>query len=444
MKILFMHPNMPGQYKHLARKFAEDPDNQVVFLTKPGKPDIPNVTKLEYDVKREVAPEVHRYLITFERAIYASQEVWRVCKKMKEEGFIPDVICGHLGWGDGLFLKDIFRDVPIIAFMEFFYDAYSADVEFLKKVEIPGEENYEGFSDDDNARLRIKNALHLFNLTYCDHGLCPTNFQLERHPKEFHSKISVIHDGIDTEKVFPRVAKSLSLPNNVTLVPGKDEIVTYIARNFEPYRGFPQFMRAAEIIQKRRPNCHIIIVGQDGVSYGREPKGGKTFRQMMMEEVNLDMSRFHNLGYLPYDNMVKILQASSAHIYLTVPFVLSWSMMESMAAGCLLLASDTEPVREVITDGVNGLLVDFFSPEHVADTVDRVFADPQRMQPIRDAARKTIEDHYALKDLLPLHMDLIRDVAARKNPSPTAEKIKQLNERILSELDNRVRKAEKV
>jgi len=418
MKILFMHPNMPGQYKHLARIMAQDPDNEVVFLTKPKKGNIPNVKKVEYKVTRDVSPESHRYLIPVERGVLASQEVWRVCKKMKDNGFIPDVICGHLGWGDGFFLKDIFPDSPVLAFMEFFYDGQGSDSEFL---------NNSSMSADSKARVRTKNLIHLMNLTYADWGICPTHFQLQRHPEIFHSKISVLHDGVDTNAVTPVPDKILTLPNGVKLT-ANDEVITYISRNFEPYRGFPQFMRSAEIILKNRPNAHIIMVGQDGVSYGAGREDGKTWREAMMEEVSIPQDRFHFLGYLPHDQMVKVLQISQAHIYLTVPFVLSWSMMEAMSAGCLVIGSDTPPVREAIKDGYNGLLVDFFSHEALAARIDEVFQHPDRMKDLRIAARKTILDRYSLDKVLPMHLDLIHDVAKGSTPPKTASKIDKFDQ----------------
>ncbi len=418
MRVLFMHPNMPGQYKHLARILAEDTDNEVVFLTKP-KPgiEIPNVKKVEYTVSREPEEDTHRYLITFERAIFASQEIWRVCKKLKEKGFVPDVIVGHLGWGDGLYLKEIYPDTPVLALMEFFYGG-KGDVGFLK--------DEEPLTSDDICRIKTRNGHHLFNLTYCDWAISPTFFQRDRHPEIFWPKISVLHDGVDTSDVTPSSGKGLTLPNGVNLQK-HDEVVTYISRNFEPYRGFPQFMRAAQEIQKRRPNCHIIMVGQDGISYGKAPPGNKTYRQMMMEECDLDMDRFHFLGYLPHDKMKLVMKISSAHIYLTVPFVLSWSMMEAMASECLMIVSDTEPVREVIRDRHNGLMVDFFEHTQIADRVDEVFAHPDRMLDLRKAARKTIVDRYSLDKVLDLHLDLIRDLAEGKCPPPAAQKIIDFN-----------------
>ncbi len=417
MKLLFVHPNMPGQYKHLAPAFAKDPANQVVFLTKPKpKVNLPNVTKVEFDTKRDVQPETHRYLIPFERAVFASQEAWRVCKKIKESGFTPDVIVGHLGFGDGLFLKDIYPDTPILTLLEFFYSARGADVDFLRE---------EAMTPDAEARIRMKNAQHLYNLIDSDWGICPTFFQLKQHPAIFHPKISVLHDGVDTDAAKPRAFNNLTIGNKVVLG-SKSEVVTYISRNFEPYRGFPTFMRAAEIILRERPNCHIVMLGADEVSYGQKPKGGKTWRQTMMAEVKLDPVRFHVMGHLPYDEMIKIMQISSAHIYLTVPFVLSWSMLEAMACGCLVVGSRTPPVMEVIEEGRNGLLADFFSPRDVADRVHEVLDHPDRMQKVREAARQTILDKYALKKLLPLHMCLITDLAEKKLPPPTMREIAQL------------------
>ncbi len=431
MRILFIHPNMPGQYKHLAAEFAKDSANEVVFITK-SRPhiNIPNVRKIEYQLSRDPAKETHRYIFGFERGVIQGQEVWRCCRDLKNEGFVPDVICGHFGWGDGLFVKDIFHSTPTLVLHEFYYDPYRGDSatydpEF-------GETFSDGDNADDAARIRMKNPLQLMNLADCDWGVTPTWFQLYQHPKEFHSKISVLHEGVDTLNLTPRHAQTLQLSDTVKLT-RDDEVVTYISRNFEPYRGFPQFMRAAEKLHKERPNCHIVMVGQDGVSYGKPPPGEKTFRQLMMERVSLDPNRLHFLGYLPHDQMVKVLQFSNAHLYLTVPFVLSWSMLEAMACGVKLVASDTGPVREVCTHEENAVLVNLFDVDAIAAGIARVLDDKKLAEKISQNARQTIENRYALKDLLPLHMQLIRDVAAgtmppacsnailQRNPAPTPE-----------------------
>lgn len=425
MKILFIHPNMPGQYKHLARIMAEDPNNKVVFITK-EKPDIsiPNVTKVEYKVTREVQPETHRYLINLERAIFQGQEVWRVCKQLKQRGFVPDIVIMHPGWGDGLFIKDIFHGVPVLSFLEFYYSAYGADVSYIKPDYIATAPVT--VSEDDNPRVRIKNACNLFNLEICDWGVSPTHWQNIQNPELFRSKISVLHDGIDTDAVTAPAGNEAVIVGNKRLT-AQDEVITYIARNFEPYRGFPTAMRAFKEIQKRRPNAHIVCVGADSVSYGANPPAGTTFRRMMLEETQPDMSRLHFLGYLKHTDMLNVLKISSAHIYLTVPFVLSWSMMESMASECVLIGSDTPPVREALEHERNGLLVDFYDHMAIADLIDKIFAHPKRMKHLGKAARQTIVEQYALKKLLPLHLKLIHDVASGKTPPPAAAEIAAFN-----------------
>lgn len=416
MKILFLHPNFPGQYKHLARYMASDPENQVVFLSKSKKAEIPGVKRVDYKISREVEPQVHRYIIGLQRGILAGQEVWRACKEMKKQGFVPDVIAAHSGWGDGIYLKDIYPDSRLLNYMEFYYSGTGADVNFDPE---------EQLEIDDYPRIRTKNCVNMINLEACDWGISPTLWQRSMHPKEYRYKISALHEGIDTETLFPARVESLTLPDGRVLSPD-DEIVTYVSRNFEPYRGFPTFMRAIGHITRRRPDCHVLIAGSDGVSYGKKLPAGKTYRQALTEEVNFDKSRVHFLGALPYEQYVKLLQISSAHIYLTVPFVLSWSMMEAMAAGCLMICSDTAPVKEVLKDRENGLLASFFSPEEIADRVDEVFAHPDRMQELRQNARKTILQKYALSRTLPLHKKLLVDLAEGKVPPPADYEIRSV------------------
>lgn len=416
MKILFVHPNMPGQYRNLCLKAAQDKNNTVVFLTKQTQINMPGVHKLEYIPARNASPSTHRYIVGLEKAVLQGQEAWRACKKLeREEGFKPDVIVGHPGWGDCLYLKDLWPDVPLLSLFEFYYLSKGSDVGF-DGTPVP---------DDDQARVRTKNTTNLLNLEACDWGVAPTHWQKSVHPKQFHDKITVLHDGIDTDACRPDPNASITLANGRTFKAG-DEVITYIARNFEPYRGLDTFMPAAEMILKNRPNCHIIAVGAEGVSYGKHLPKGETYLSQWKQKVQLDESRIHFTGMVPYTDLVKIMQVSAAHIYLTYPFVLSWSTLEAMATGCLLIGSDTAPLQEVVQDGKNGLLVDFFSPEQLAKRVDEALDDREKMQPIREAARRTIEERYALKKLLPLHMELIGDVA-RGDPSPlTHEKIQSL------------------
>lgn len=417
MKILFIHHNMPGQYKHLCRILAEDVNNTVVFITKPRSVNIPNVHKVEYKVPREPSAQTHRYLHGTERAILQGQEVWRVCKQLKEkENFTPDVICVHPGWGDGLFLKDVYPNTPILSFFEFYYHSSGSDVGFDPDSRV---------THDDCGRIRMKNITNLLSLENSDWGVSPTFWQHQQHPPEFQHKISVLHDGIDVNVCAPNPNTELKLSAEHTFKLG-DPVVTYIARNFEPYRGFPTFMRAAEIIQRERPDVHIIAVGADEVSYGRKLPKGTTWRQIMLEKVKLDMSRIHFTGFLAYADLIKLFQVSAAHIYLTYPFVLSWSALESMACGVAMVSSNTQPIHEVMTHGKNALLADFFSPEEVAQHVFTILDDKDGMREMRKNARDTVVKRYALDTLLPLHIDLIKDVAAKQFPPATQQRIDAL------------------
>lgn len=416
MKILFVHPNMPGQYRNLCRYAAQNKENTVVFLTKETKVQIPGVHKLEYRMPRQPYHTTHRYIFGLERGVLQGQEAWRACNKLqKEEGFKPDVIVGHPGWGDCLYLKDLWPDVPMLSYLEFYYHSEGVDVGFESEV-----------SQDEKARVRTKNALNLLNLEACDWGISPTQWQKSVHPQEYHHKISVLHDGIDSHNCRPNPDASITLPNGKVFKAG-DEVITYIARNFEPYRGLGTFMQAAEIIHKNRPNCHIIAIGSEGVSYGKQLTGKETYLSQWKQKVKLDDERIHFTGPLPYDQLIKAIQVGAAHIYLTYPFVLSWSTLEAMATGCLLIASDTPPLHEVIEDGKNGLLVDFFSPEQLAKRVDEALDNREKMQPIRDAARRTIEERYALKKMLPLHMELIEGLARGEREPQAQQKIQALH-----------------
>ena len=416
MQLLFIHPNMPGQYKHLAKAFGAEGGHRIFFITKHKTAEIAGVTRVPYAITKAPATDTHRYLATSARAVIQGQHVWRAAHTLKtKENFSPDVIINHPGWGDALFLKDLFPKAKILSFFEFFYRATGADVGFDEPI-----------TDDDLARVRMKNITNLISLDMADWGISPTVWQWSLHPPEYQQKISVLHDGVDVNMCAPNAAANFTLPNGKTFKPG-DEVVTYIARNFEPYRGFPTFVKAAEILLKTRPNCHIIAVGADAVSYGRKAPEGTSYREMLTKDVNLPADRIHFVGTVPYDDLIKLFQISAAHLYLTFPFVLSWSMLEAMACGVALVASNTKPVLEVVEHGKNGLLADFNSPVDVAAKLTQLLDDKTGNVTMRAAARATVVNRFALNDLLPLHMQLVRDLAAGHIPPPTAEQIKQVS-----------------
>ena len=402
MNILFLHRNFPAQFRHLAPALAADPDNKVAFITNNENRQAANIIKVQYKLKREVPADCHRYLRFFEESVIHGQSTAEAALALKEKGFIPDVIFGHT-WGNTLFMKDVFPDSKLLCYFEWFYNAKGGDIGFAG--DIP--------NVDDLAKLRTKNAHLLIDLYSCDRGFCPTKFQKKQFPKEFADKIDLMHDGIDTEYCVPNEnAEFIVKDKNNLKFTKNDEIVTYATRGMEAYRGFPEFMRAAEKLLKKRPNLHIIIAGEDRVCYGSK-LANTTYKKMMLDTLDLDMNRLHFVGGLPYNEFVKLMQITSAHVYLTYPFVCSWSLLEAMSCEAPIVASDTEPVTEFVTDGENGILFDFFNIDEQVQKIEYALDNRDKMLPLRKNARKLIVEKYALKDLLPKHIENIRNLAGK-------------------------------
>jgi glycosyltransferase involved in cell wall biosynthesis len=401
MRILFLHPNFPAQFRHLAVTLAKDSNHQVVFGTARREGSLPGVHKALYIPSREPHPQTHHYVRTLESAVLQGQAVYRLVEQLKTQGFVPDVVYGHSGWGPTLFIKDIFPQARLLCYFEWFYHAHGSDADF---------DPADPLNPDDEARIRLKNAPILLDLYSCDRGLSPTYWQRQQFPPEYRSKITVHHDGVDTDFFKPEPEAKLVLPRLNLDLREAQEVVTYVARGMEPYRGFPQFIETLALLQQRRPHCHAVIVGENRVAYGKTLPDGKTYKDLMLEKVPLDLNRVHFTGLLPYPEYLQVLQASSVHIYLTRPFVLSWSMLEALSAGCLVVASRTAPVTEIVRDGVNGLLVDFFSPQEIADRVEDALDHPTQMAPIRVKARETIQERYDLAQLLPQHLQWIQQI----------------------------------
>ncbi|MDA1311223.1 MAG: glycosyltransferase family 4 protein [Proteobacteria bacterium] len=413
MKVLFVHQNMPGQYKHLAPALARDSNNEVAFITKEGKPDIPGVRKATYKVARQPTPNIHQYLTRLEDQVLHGQGAVRAGLELIKGGFVPDVICAHTGWGEALFLRDVFPDARILAFSEFYYNAKGSDIDFSP-------DHTENL--DRDCRTRMRNAHMLMSLDAADWGVSPTWWQWSRHPESMRGRISVIHDGVDTDLCTADPQAVLELPNGLRLS-REDEVVTYIARNLEPYRGFDNFMQSINGILERRPNARVVVVGGDEVSYGNGPPDGGKWREFMQSRVRFDPRRVHFISRVPYSVFQQVLSISRAHVYLTYPFVLSWSMLEAMSHECMLIASRTAPVTEVVRDGVNGRLVDFFKPNEVTDAVVAALEDQDATMALRKAARKTVVENFDLRKVcLPAQIDLISMLAENRRPPPTEER----------------------
>ncbi|MCB5189543.1 glycosyltransferase family 4 protein [Methylobacillus arboreus] len=404
MKILFIHQNFPGQFRHIAQSLIDEGTHQVLSLCEAHAPGMQGVQRMEYKPARTTTQGVHAYLAPVEEHVIRGQSVARALLHLKERGYHPDIIVAHMGWGEAIYPKDIYPDVPLVTFFEFFYQSTGADAGFDPEYPL---------ALDDFLRIRTKNITNLLSLHAADIGISPTAWQRNLYPLEYRHKIRLIHEGINTDAARPDPTAWVKLGSGLTLT-RTDEVITYAARNLEPYRGFHVFMRTLPEILRRRPNCHVLIVGGDEVSYGRKLPDGQSYRTKLLQEVpGIDLNRVHFLGKLPYQQYLRVLQVSSAHIYLTVPFVLSWSMLEAMSAGCLVIGSRTAPVEEVIHHEENGLLVDFFSSQQLADAVDRVLSASDQLQAMRDAARATILERYPLPEGINAYRDLFNDLLKR-------------------------------
>ena len=377
MRILVLHQNFPGQFRTLIQTWAARPGWEVKALGRDSAPRLPGFAGFaRYALARKGRPGQHPYLRQMEAATLHGQAVARAMLELRDRGFVPDAILAHPGWGESLFAKDVFPDARLVHFCEWYYHAEGADLGF--DPEFP-------LTFDDRARIRTWNALHALNLTQCDAAVTPTEWQRSRHPEIFQPRITVQHEGIALEELGPDPAASLHLEDGLVLRAG-DPVVTYVARNLEPYRGFHVFMRALEKIQRTHPSCHAVIVGGDEVSYGRSPKQSAHWREHMLKQVAIDPARTHFLGRVPRRRFVEVLQVSAAHTYLTYPFVLSWSLLEAMACATPIVASDTAPVREVLRHREKALLVPFHSHDALAAAVLELLDDPQRFAGMRGAA----------------------------------------------------------
>lgn len=402
MHVLFYHQNFPAQFGHVARRLAERPGWRATFVSKDGPTDVPGVERISYKPVGGATAKTHYAARTFENVVAHSHGLVNALAARPD--IRPDLIVGHSGFGSTAFLRDLY-DSPHVNYFEYFYRVKGSDLDFRPDVPV---------DPLDRFRARARNAGLLLDLENCDAGYAPTAWQRDRLPAAFREKVRTVFDGIDTAvwhpgPKVPRTAGNFVLPDGF-------KIVTYAARGLESIRGFDVFMKFAKALAKRRADVRFVVVGADRVHYGGDEKrtGGKTYKDWVLSQGGYDLSRFAFLGTVPPATLARLFQITDLHVYLTVPFVLSWSLLNAMACGAVVLGSDTPPVREMIDPGRTGLLHEFFDPEGMAAVADRVLSDPAGHAPFGRAAAAHVYANYSLDVCLPKLVDLYESTANRR------------------------------
>ena len=411
MRILFVHCNYPAQFRHLSRHFAETGGHEVRYLAKSKEwtaEDNPLISLHRYQLGRDPQGQLcHPYLRRYETAMLHGQAALGEALRLCEQGFQPDLIIGHSGFGNTLFLKEVWPKARFIGYFEWFYRSRGADVGFGSQPQTP--------SPDTSLRVHTYNSPIVMDLALTDGAICPTRWQTSQFPTALRGQLDVIFDGIDTERITPPSPseRSEAFALGDIQLAADVPLVTYVTRCFEPYRGWPQVAEGLALLLQRNPRAHVLLVGSDEVAYGGRRGDGKSWREWALEQWPMDPSRVHTLPALPYDDYLRVLRRSWVHVYWTVPFILSWSLMESLASGCCLVASDTPPVQEVMRSGAEGVLVDFFDPEALAQQVDALLQDPlRRIELGKQARQRILEGGYDLNSCLNAQVQLVQRVMA--------------------------------
>jgi glycosyltransferase involved in cell wall biosynthesis len=403
MQILFIHQNFPGQFVHLSSELAKR-GHDVRALAIDGQ-KVSGVVLEKYGLEHLPTKGIHLLAAEFEIKVIRAQACAKKMMELRDSGFDPELIVAHPGWGESIFCKSVFPKAKLINFLEFHYgkgDDAKFDPEFATN------------KTEDGWRIWVKNAHNFLNYEDMDGAYTPTHWQKKDLPDYIKNKVKVVFDGIDTQVLKPDEGAYLSIKSKAEEIrfAAGEEILTFANRNLEPYRGYHSFMRSLPKIMKARPNVKVLIVGGNDVSYGAKPPAGKTWKDIYLDEVKdqIDLKRVFFLGTINRSVFTNLLQISRCHVYFTYPFVMSWSAVEALSVGALVVGSSTTPVKEFIKHGENGLLVDFFNYEEISSTVIDCLANPKKYDKLRKAARESIVKNYDLKTVcLPKQIKILRD-----------------------------------
>ena len=398
MHVLFVHQNYPAQFGHVAEHLAARHAFRCTFVSEKPAGKVGKVERIQYAARGGATERNHYCSRTFENAVWHADGVYAALKARPD--IRPDLVVGHSGFGSTLFLKELYPAAPVVNLFEFFYRATGSDMDF--RPDFPSTEL-------NRLRAKTRNAMILCDLDNCDTGYCPTAWQRDCFPLEYQTKLRVVHDGIDTTLWKPQPVTDRTIAGRT--IPAGKKIVTYATRGMESMRGFDIFMRAAKKLADRRPDVVFLIAGADRVAYGGDGAvtGTKSFKEWVMAQDAYDPERFVFVGLLPPPELAKLFNLTDLHVYLTVPFVLSWSLLNALACGATVLASDTAPVREVITHGTTGLLTDFFDADALAAAADRVLRDPGAYKPLGAAGVELVREKYSVDVCLPRMVRMYQD-----------------------------------
>ncbi len=427
MKFLFVHQNFPGQYLHIVRSLLEDnkirdDSHEIVFMTEPNNNNLLGVRKVTYSRPPKTAAAVHRDANDFDMAMRRAEAAAIGARKIKALGFTPDIIIGHHGWGELLNLVDVYPGVPILGYFEFFYRTQNSDVNYDPEFPLP---------DERFGGVRAKNCVNLQAFVLEQHGQVPTYAQLHTYPEWTRKSLHVLEEGVDLElcQPDPELRRKTLKVGNLTVKP-KQKLVTYVARNLEPYRGFHTFMRALVEILKARPDVVVSVVGGDEISYGAPHPAGP-WREVLLAELKgkLDLGRVHFMGKVPYEQHLKLLKRSDAHVYLSYPFVASWSLREAMACGCAIVGGDTPTVTEFVKHQVTGLVVPGLDSKAVAKAVLRLLEEPKLAAGLRAKARAFAVKNLDLKDYLTRYRALIEKITGKPLIAPVQKAVRKAKQK---------------